>query len=135
MIEIGTRRTVVVKTRDKATRKLVPKFDELSRPVTKTVSDRVRRVTREELGGQFGPDKHRKLVVELVEGDLLTLRPQGTRQEVTMEIKDVYRYLLRCAAAKKVLEKARERKIAKQARKERERIARADRKFRASLHA
>lgn len=132
MIEIGKRRTVVVKTRETGTKKLVPKQDEHGQPVTKLVSDNVYRVTREELGGQFGRDKHRKLVVGLVDGDVLSLRPQGTRQEVAMEIKDLYRYLLRCAAAKKVLEKARQRKITRQAQRERAKIARVDRKLRNS---
>jgi hypothetical protein len=42
----------------------------------------VSRVTREELGGEFGPDQHRQLVVTLEPGDVICFRPKGTRQSV-----------------------------------------------------
>jgi len=129
MIEIGKRRIRQVKTRDKKSGKLVQKFDALDQPITTVVSDKVLRVTREELGGAFGKDKRRKLVVGLEAGDVITLRPQGTRQLVQLKLVDVYRFALRCSAQRKVLEKARERKITKQAQRERAKIARYDRKI------
>ena len=129
MNEIGKRRTRYAKTRDKKTGKLVIKLDEQGRPVCRTLSDNVFRVTRDELGGQFGKDKRRKLVIGLVDGDIISLRPQGTRQEVTLKLEDVYRFALRCMAQRKVLEKARDRKINLQAQRERAKIARYDRKI------
>lgn len=56
------------------------------------------RVTVGELDGNFGPDRGRKLIVELAPGDVINLRPKGTRQRVSVRIADVYRYALKCQA-------------------------------------
>lgn len=55
-------------------------------------------VTREPLGGAFGPDKKCRLHASLQAGDLIVLRPVGTRRPVWAEAKDVYRWLLTCQA-------------------------------------
>lgn len=75
--------------------------------------------TREALGGQFGPDKNRKLVVELVrvaDADCLVLWPKGTRQKILVDVKDVYRWALRVQASRAALERARAAKERKASR-------------------
>lgn len=84
----------------------------------------VSRRTGTELGGQFGTDHGRPLVVTLTpnsEGDLITLRPLGTRRQESVRVEDVYQWILRCKAARAqldraraALERARERKRARQ---------------------
>lgn len=89
----------------------------------------VKRVTEGQLGHTFGCDWDRKLVVTLNAGDLISLRPHGTRREVSILAADVYRYVLRCEANKSLLERARARKEAKAIRLARERQNRAERKL------
>jgi len=72
-------------------------------PLTKPV----RRLTRGALPG-------RRLVAELAEGDLLILRPHGTRRPETISLFDCYDYALRCRVNLARLEKAREVKARKQ---------------------
>ena len=55
-------------------------------------------VTRDELGGMFGADRRRRLVVTLGEGDLIALRPQGTRRTMKIAARDLYRIVLQSAA-------------------------------------
>jgi hypothetical protein len=81
---------------------------------TKIVSDQVHRVTRATLKGHFGRDKDRKLVVGLEAGDLLTLRPQGTHQQVAVEIMKIYEWVIHCRAMNAHMNRMRERKAAKQ---------------------
>jgi hypothetical protein len=69
-----------------------------------------RRVTVAELGGSFGPDKHRRLVVCLAAGDVILFRPQSTRQEVSVLAVDCYRFALRCQSAADAAEKHQRRK-------------------------
>lgn len=64
-----------------------------------------RRVTNAELGGAFGRDKRRRLVVCLVAGDVILFRPQNTRQEVSILAVDCYRFALRCKAVADAAEK------------------------------
>ena len=70
----------------------------------------VHRVTRGALDDKHGADKARRLVATLADGDLLILRPQGTRRPESLSLFDVYemaiRYRVNCAR----LEKAREKK-------------------------
>ena len=87
-------------------------------------------LTREALGGQFGSDKRRKLIVTLEAGDLIVIRPQGTRRAEKMSAVDVYRYMIRCKANLISLTKARERKERKSVRLAAARIARADKRIR-----
>lgn len=108
MIEIGKQKEIVA--RHKVGGKLVPVTDEHGKQVTKTISSEVWRVTRNTLGHGYGPDSKRKLVVGLINGDVLVLKPLKTRQVVTVELKAVYGWLLRNKALKAQLEKARARK-------------------------
>lgn len=89
----------------------------------------VKRVTESEIGHSFGCDWDRKLVVTLNAGDLISIRPQGTRREVSILAVDVYRYILRCEANKALLEKARMRKESKALRLSRERERRAEKRL------
>lgn len=133
MIEIGKTRIVPVRT--KSGGKLFTVYDEQDKPVTKVVASEVCRVTRETLGGNFGTDQNRRLVVSLKAGDILSLRPQGTRQEVTVALKDVYRWAIQARANRALLEKARAAKARKQElRIERKRAA-EDRKLRRQIFA
>lgn len=126
MIEIGRTKIVAVRKRDKATKKLVAVFGAGDVPETRVVSDQVWRVTRHVLNGRFGPDRDRRLVVGFIQGDLLALRPQGTRQQVTVELKEVYEWVLHRKAMSTHMEKMRKRKEAKS-------IARAERRLRRPL--
>lgn len=72
-----------------------------------------RRVTAAELGGSFGPDKRRRLVVMLTAGDVIVFRPERTRQAVSLVAADCYRYALEIkaradAAARRARRKARQ---------------------------
>jgi hypothetical protein len=109
---------------------MVPVFDEHDQPVMRLVASEVVRVTREPIGGHFGLDKGRRLVVALRDGDLLELRPEGTRQTSRMAIADIYAHMLRCEANRRHLEKARSSKIRKRVLREIETIKRMERRLR-----
>jgi hypothetical protein len=90
----------------------------------------VTRLTKETLGGGFGPDRKRRLVVSLRDGDVVEFRPHGCRKgKVSMMLKDVYRYALQCEANKRHLAKARERKARKAVLRERAAIKRMEKKL------
>lgn len=75
-------------------------------PLRKPVS----RKTTTELGGQFGPDRGRPMVVTLTPnpgGDLLGIRPLGTRREESVRLEDVYQWIIRFRAANAQLDRAR----------------------------
>jgi len=93
----------------------------------------VSRLTKNELSGGFGPDNGRALVVSLRAGDIIAFRPQGTRREVTATAKDIYVAVLRWQANRLNLAKAIEAKARKKAKREREAIARAERKLRRTI--
>jgi hypothetical protein len=78
----------------------------------------VSRVTVAELGGQFGADRTRRLVVSLKAGDLIEFRPERTRQTITMLAADLYRSVIRAQAQSRALEKARATKAAKLAKRQ-----------------
>jgi len=130
MIEIGKTRIVHVRKRDKATHKLVPQFDEQDNPITKIIAREIWAVTKKTLDGHFCRDSGRKLVVGLVDGDLLTLYPKGTRQKVSVKLSTVYSFCLRSAALSSQLEKARKRKEAKTRQRQNRRIQYAEQKLR-----
>lgn len=88
----------------------------------------VARVTAEALGYGHGADKHRKLVARLAYGDLLELRPLGTRRAITVRLVDVYSYALRCAVNRARLEMARARKLELAERRARARLRREARR-------
>lgn len=134
MIEIGRTKVVAVRCLKKdadGKRRVCAVTDEEGQTVTKVVMDEVWRQTRGTLGGTFGPDKHRKLVVGLVGVDQLVLSPKGTRQEYRVNLKDVFAWVVRSRAARAQLERARERKEKLKARREQRRIEAADRRIHA----
>jgi len=132
MIEIGKTKIVPVRHRvvkdGKATFHKVVGPD--GQPEVKVVNADVWRICRDTLGGMYGRDKHRKLVAGLVAVDQLVLYPQGTRQEVRVNLKDIFTWALRNRANRAQLERARERKDKLKAAKERRSIANADRRLR-----
>jgi hypothetical protein len=133
MIEIGKTKIVPVRTRIKGKDGKVAFCKVIGadgQPETKVINADVWRVCRDVLGGQFGRDKHRKLVVGLVGVDQIVLYPQGTRQEVRVNLKDIFTWALRNRALRSQLERARERKDKLKAVRERRSIAAADRRIR-----
>lgn len=72
-----------------------------------------RRVTRGALERVYGKDAGRPLVAELAPGDLLTLRPLGTRRAESASLFDIYGWLIRCRANRERLEKSRLQKTGK----------------------
>lgn len=127
MIEIGKSKTI--KVRQKVGSKLRPVFDDDGNPCTKVVSAEVVRSTRGVLDGHFGKDRGRKLVVRLKAGDVIEIWPLGTRQRYSAELKHVFAWMVRGAALKIQLEKARARKAKKQGQRERRRIRDGERKL------
>lgn len=112
MIEIGTKKLRVIKTASVAhdgKRVLKPKIEN-GEPVTKLVANEPVRITRERLNGEFGRDRNRRLVVKLADGDLLELRPEGTRQRVVMPLHAVYHWILRSLANHEKMARLREAK-------------------------
>lgn len=128
MIEIGKTKVVTVRTKGKDG-KLQVKFGPDGQPETKVISADVWRQCRDQLGGQYGRDKRRVLVVGLVAVDQLVLYPKGTRQEVRLNIKDIYAWALRNRVLRSQLERARERKAKLQARRERRNLDAAERRL------
>src|SRR5262245_45144725 len=92
----------------------------------------VKAMTLDPLGGAFGADKKRRLIVTLGAGDVLIFRPEGTtkKREISLRAEDAYRFAIQCRANKAQLEKARSRKAAKAERRERARIDRQERALR-----
>jgi hypothetical protein len=88
-----------------------------------------RAVTLEGLPWNFGPDRNRRMIVTLDAGDLITLRPAGTRRAVSVPVVEVYHWVLRSVANRANLEKARERKARKAERLARQRQARAEKRL------
>ncbi len=128
MIEIGKTKVVTVRTKGK-NGKLHVKFGPDGQPETKVISADVWRQCRDKLGGQYGRDKHRVLVVGLVAVDQLVLYPKGTRQEVRLNINDIFAWALRNRVLRSQLERARERKAKLQARRERRNLDAAERRL------
>jgi hypothetical protein len=95
-------------------------------PLTKTV----RRVTLETYG--YGKQA-RKLVVSLEKGDLISIREHGRRTKDTARIYDVLWWMKRSKAAKAQMEKLRERKAAKAARRVAQQQRAADRRLRQQI--
>ncbi len=124
MIEIGHKRLRVMKTQvvdDSGKRKLIPKFDGGSQPVTVLVANEPVRVTRGSLNGHFCRDSGRKLVVKLCDGDVLQLRPQGCQKGTySATIFDIYSWMIKSSAEQTKMAKLRSIKAKKEtARRER----------------
>lgn len=75
--------------------------------VVETKLSPARAKTVGELPGNYGLDKGRKLVVSLDSGDLITVRPAGTTRSLAITAVDLYAILLRYAAGRENLTKAR----------------------------
>lgn len=90
----------------------------------------VTRVTAEALDGTYGKDRGRKLCVTLGYGDLLHLRPQGTRRVKTLRLQDLLSYAYRCEANQTRMEKVR---LAKEKKRLRAEAARSRRIIRGGL--
>jgi hypothetical protein len=91
----------------------------------------VRAITIDELGGAFGADKRRRLIVELAAGDVITFRPSGTtrKRTITLRAVDAYRFAIQCRANLANLEKARAKKARKAERLAAARLASAERRL------
>lgn len=76
----------------------------------------VARATVAALGGQFGRDHARRLVVSLRPGDVIEFRPERTRQAVSALAVDVYRQLLAWDANRKWLERKKQKAEARKRR-------------------
>lgn len=81
------------------------------------------------LDGSFGPDRDKALVVTLLPGGLISLRPERTRRAEIVAIIDVYRFAVRCRAARVHLEKARAAKERRALRLARQRQERAEKRL------
>ena len=57
-----------------------------------------RRVTRGALSGSYGPDRARKLVVELRAGDLIVFRPFRSRRRYALSVFDAFRLAVKSGA-------------------------------------
>lgn len=89
----------------------------------------LRAVTVNKLGGSFGLDHNKRLIVTLDAGDLIILRPERTTRPVAVAAKDVYRFALMCKANLANLEKARAAKARRAERLAARRIAAAERRL------
>ena len=86
-------------------------------------------VTHNVCGGRFGADADRHLVVSLEAGDLVCVRPAGTRRVYRIEAKDLFFLLLRNEATRLTLERARDAKAKRATRLAAQRQARAEKRL------
>lgn len=117
MIEIGKKRTKILRVLQKngdGKRLFVQKTGPNGEAETTLVANEPVRVTRNVLDGHFCCDRGRKLVVKLKDGDLLELRPCGTRHSATASLFDIYAWMLRSAADKVKMARLREIKAKKE---------------------
>lgn len=94
-----------------------------------------KRETVKELGTAYGPDRERSLIVSLIDGDLIEIKPKGLTAKHAKQISafDVYNYALRCEANVLNLERARLIKERKAERRAAERQTRFEKKWKESL--
>lgn len=88
-----------------------------------------RAITRDSLPAGFGSDRGRRLIVSLEAGDLIVIRPAGTRRRYSAPAVNVLAWMLRTAANSATLERARNRKAAKARRLASQRQDRAERRL------
>lgn len=132
MIELGKTKTIVVRERKDG--KFVVHYDNDGRPKTRTAPECVTRITRDPLDGSFGKDRGRKLVVKLMAGDVLSLKPHKTQQEpLTARLSDIYRWIIHGRAQKAHMLKMVERKKKLAERREQRRRDDADRRFKRKI--
>jgi hypothetical protein len=127
MIEIGKPKVVLLKERIDG--RFIPKLDANGQPMTKTIASEVRRITKHNLDGSFCADRGRKLVVCLADGDIIRLKPEGTRKSTSASLSDVYRWMIQAQANRINMERLRNRKAAKDARRLRQKIAREEKRL------
>jgi hypothetical protein len=95
-----------------------------------TLHKPVYRATRGSLGYHHGTDRGRQPVVALVDGDLVSLRPKGTRRPAKMvSLFDIYDMAIRLEAQRAALEKARAVKERKAIRLAADRQRRAEKRL------
>ena len=129
MIEIGKKRLQKIRVMSKTPegkRVFTPKLGPDGQVETKLVANEPVRITKGCLDGCFCRDSGKRLVVTLKDGDVLHLRPQGTRQVASATLASVYGWMLRSAADSARMAKLREKKAAKA-------IKRAERSLRKPL--
>lgn len=85
--------------------------------------------TREPLGHAYGVDHDKRLVLTAHPCDVIGLRPERTRRELYIRAQDLYSYLVRLAAGRAQLEKARARKQAKRIHADRRALRRAEKRL------
>ncbi len=73
----------------------------------------VMRRTLRELGGAHGQFKGRRLIITLERGDVITIRPEGTRRTETLSLFDVYEMAVVGRANREHREKALHKKLKK----------------------
>lgn len=91
--------------------------------------DQVRRITVSVLESGFGSDRDKRLVVSLVRGDLIEVRPERTHRPETITARELYRILLMRRCQNQHLSKARARKEALARRREAQCIKRAEKRL------
>ena len=77
--------------------------------IVRTIPSPVCAITHNELGGQFGRDRNRRVIFTLEAADVVAMRPAGTTRTLRVEARDMYRWALQ-AAALNCLRKVREYK-------------------------
>jgi hypothetical protein len=88
-----------------------------------------RAVTREALGFNHAKKYRKPVIVALEAGDIITLRPQGTRWKVSARAIDVFDWIVRSQAMSANMAKLREKKAKKAVRLAQQRQARAERRL------
>jgi hypothetical protein len=66
--------------------------------IVETIPSPVCAITRNELGGQFGRDRKRRVIFTLEAADVVAMRPAGTTRTLRVEARDMYRWALQAAA-------------------------------------
>jgi len=66
--------------------------------IVRTIPSPVCAITRNELGGQFGRDRKRRVIFTLEAADVVAMRPAGTTRTLRVEARDMYRWALQAAA-------------------------------------
>lgn len=77
----------------------------------------VKRETIGTLDGSFGCDRGKELIATMSLGDILIIKPKRSQRAETISLFDVYRYAIQCRTNKVHMEKMRNKKAAKAAKK------------------
>lgn len=101
--------------------------------ITGHIEAPVKAITVDPLGGAFGADKERRLIVILESGDVIRFKLQGSPRSITVLAKDAYRMAIDAEARKVHMARMSQRKVALQVKREAEKMRRAERAFSAKL--